>query len=48
MRDANAPPRRPRTTIDDGDANVDNDANRVDELLNILDVAMSTGMNAPY
>jgi hypothetical protein len=48
MRDSNAPPRRARTIIDDGDTNVGDDANEFDELLNILDVAMSTGMNDPF
>ena len=48
MRATSAVPHRRRNIVDDGDTNVDDDANDVDELLNLLDVAMSTGMNEPY
>ena len=48
MRETSAVPHRRRNIVDDGDTNVDDDANDVDELLNLLDVAMSTGMNEPY
>ena len=45
--DVDEPPRHAYSMIDDGD-DADDDANDVDELLNILDVAMHTGMNEPF
>jgi hypothetical protein len=48
MRHTGGIPHRRSNIIDDGDTNVDDDANEVDELLNILDVAASTGGNDPY
>jgi hypothetical protein len=45
--DDDEPPRHAYSMIDDGD-DADDDANEVDELLNILDVAMHTGMNEPF
>jgi hypothetical protein len=45
--DEDEPPRHAYSMIDDGD-DADDDANEVDELLNILDVAMHTGMNEPF
>jgi hypothetical protein len=48
MRHSVAIPHRRRNIMDNGDANADDDANEVDESLNILDVAMSSGGNEPY
>ena len=40
-------PHRAYTTMDDGDDS-DDDANEVDDLINIVDVAMYSGMTEPY
>jgi hypothetical protein len=48
MRETSVVPRRRRNIVDDGDTNVDDDANDADDLLNIPDVAMSAGTNEPH
>ena len=45
--DNDEPPRHAYSILDDGD-DADDDANEVDDLLNIVDVAMYSGMTEPY
>ena len=45
--DDDVPPRRAHGTAGDGDDS-DDDANEVDDLINIVDVAMYSGMTEPY
>jgi hypothetical protein len=48
--DVSEPPRHAHRIVDDDDDgdSVDDDANEVDDLLNIVDVAMYSGMTEPY